>query len=116
MFLLFLRKDITSVYTCQVLFGGLNLARKEKHNIVHVHPKIYAALKERLPKDFVGSFDVPSMNRYINEILWAFAMGRVTKRKSQGRIVMDASGYEGLEVERLDHDEEKTNPRRKRSA
>lgn len=39
----------------------------------------------------------------------------VTKQ-AQGRIVMDARGYEGLELRQKDHDVKKPNPQRKHLA
>lgn len=68
------------------------MARKEPYSLVKVNRKIYDALKKRLVGDNSGHFKLPSMNAYIEQILWDYVQGNLAKlgRSFEAGVVVES--------------------------
>lgn len=55
------------------------MARKDPYKIVKVNNRIYAELDKCREKDSRDEFKLPTMNGYIERILWDYATGKITR-------------------------------------
>lgn len=58
------------------------MARKDPYKNVKVSLRIYAVLEKRRGTDSQEDYKVPSMNEFIERILWDYGMGKLSREKS----------------------------------
>lgn len=55
--------------------------RKDPYRLIKVNETIYEELIKRREGDSKEEFKVPSMNAYIEGILWAYAKGEIERKE-----------------------------------
>lgn len=62
------------------------MPRKNPYHIVRITARIYDALESRLEADTEGAYKTPSMNQFIEELLWDYVQDKLIRREGIRRV------------------------------
>lgn len=64
------------------------MPRKDPFKLIKVHFRIYDALKKRLAANSAQDYQIPSMNGYVEGILWDYALGKIGAKEPAGGALL----------------------------